>query len=349
MSAAVGSDVDDGVVDDVDACRRRVEGCLLGTAVGDALGLPCEGLKPGRIARRFMPLDRYRLFGRLGFVSDDTEQSALVAAAIARGRVVANDDVVVDIDEIVRDFRLALLGWFWRMPFGVGLATVRAALKLSFGLKNSGVSSAGNGAAMRSAVIGAVFFGPRHRATRRALAEALARVTHTDERAVEAAVFVAHVAGGDEHALADVKSAELSAALNKASDLADANASVADAAAAIGTSGFVMHSVPFAWFCLCRFGFSFDAVTAAIEGGGDTDTNAAIVGGWVGGQSPTVLPPQLVADLIGGPFGPWHLRAIAASVSARQRPPRYLWPLALLRNLSLYPVILVHGFRRLLP
>jgi len=38
--------------------RDRIAGTLLGTALGDALGLPCEGMSAKRIARRFGRLDR---------------------------------------------------------------------------------------------------------------------------------------------------------------------------------------------------------------------------------------------------------------------------------------------------
>jgi ADP-ribosyl-[dinitrogen reductase] hydrolase len=52
--------------------RERLTGVLLGTAVGDALGLVCEGMSAKRIARRFGRLDRFHLLGRTGYVSDDT-------------------------------------------------------------------------------------------------------------------------------------------------------------------------------------------------------------------------------------------------------------------------------------
>jgi len=319
--------------------RHRLEGCLLGTAVGDALGLPCEGLAPAIVARRFQPLDRFRLIGRTGFVSDDTEQSALVLEALC-GPGGDDDDVVV------RRFRRGLRAWFWRLPFGVGLATVRAALRLTIGLRRSGVASAGNGAAMRSAVLGVAIADPDRRAR---LARRLAEVTHTDPRAVAAAVFVAAVAAGDAHAVDAVDVPALKAALLVADDLADAHADVDVAAATIGTSGFVLHSVPFAWFCLRRFGVSFEAVRQCIAGGGDADTNAAIVGGWVGALRPEETPAALVARLAGGPAGPAHLRALAAAVVAGAPAPRAWWILGLLRNLALYPVVLAHGFRRLLP
>ena len=98
--------------------RDRVAATLLGTALGDALGLPCEGMSARRIARRFGRLDRYRLLGRTGYVSDDTEQSALVAQSLAK--------FPTDPDRCARAFRRSLVGWFWRLPWGVGLATVTA-------------------------------------------------------------------------------------------------------------------------------------------------------------------------------------------------------------------------------
>src|SRR3954447_12572507 len=89
--------------------QDRLAGTLLGTALGDALGLPAEGMSARAVARRFGRLDRFRLLGRVGFVSDDTEQSALVAQGLARHPG--------DLDACVRAFRRSLLGWFARLPW----------------------------------------------------------------------------------------------------------------------------------------------------------------------------------------------------------------------------------------
>ena len=117
----------------------RLAGTLLGTALGDALGLACEGMSARAIARRFGRVDRFRLIGRPGFVSDDTEQAALVAQSLAR-----HPD---DPDACVRDFRRALLGWFCRLPWGVGRATIRSCVRIGCGVSPSGVVSAGHGSA----------------------------------------------------------------------------------------------------------------------------------------------------------------------------------------------------------
>jgi ADP-ribosyl-[dinitrogen reductase] hydrolase len=337
----------------------RLAGTLLGIALGDALGLPCEGMSPRSIARRFGTVDRFRLLGQTGFVSDDTEQAALIAQSLAHHSQ--------DLDACVRVFRRALLGWFCRLPWGVGLATVKSCMRIALGLTPSGVMSAGNGAAMRAAIVGVFFYDRPDQ--RRAFGRALAQVTHRDERAVEGALFVADLAArlanvsGDgswarsvAEARAVVTHTELAAALDRAIELAAEGVSTTDGAQVCGTTGFVLHSVPFATFCLiCCGGDPMRALSAAISAGGDTDSIAAILGGWLGAlHGPHALPASLVASIHDGPFGPSHLRALASCLGQVRDGiecpvPRYSATAALVRNLALYPVILAHGFRRLVP
>ena len=133
-------------------------------------------------------------------------------------------------------------------------------------------------------------------------------------------------------------------------------ASTQEAANACGTSGFVLHSVSFATFGLLRYGSDpLLALTEVISAGGDTDSTAAIMGAWLGAfHGEAALPRALIDKIHDGPFGPSHLRALAkclASVrdGASVTVPRCSACAALARNLLLYPVILGHGFRRLLP
>ncbi|MDB5349948.1 MAG: ADP-ribosylglycohydrolase [Planctomycetota bacterium] len=264
----------------------RLAGTLLGTALGDALGLPAEGMTSRAVARRFGRVDRFRLLGRTGFVSDDTEQAALVAQALAR-----HPD---DVDLCVRAFRRSLLGWFCRLPWGVGMATIRSCVRIAFGLHTSGVRSAGDGAAMRAAIVGAFFHDrPVERA---AFGRALAEVTHRDGRAVRGALFVAELAACcarsptgtapmvcHAEARGIVMQAELGRAIDRARELALARSGTAEAAMACGTSGYVVHAGSFASFCFLRYGNEpLRALTEAISAGGDSDTIGAILGGWLG-------------------------------------------------------------------
>lgn len=345
--------------------RDRFAGVLLGTAVGDALGLPMEGMRATAIARRYPKIDRFLLLGRTGFVSDDTEQSALVAQSLARHPW--------EKERFVRAFQRALLGWFLRLPWGIGLGTLRACLRIAVGLRRSGVSSAGNGSAMRAAIIGAFFFDAP--ATRREWADELARVTHTDQRAVEGARFVAELAalaigphgeGGFgalvEEAALVVEEPSLREALERARRLAHDGTSVDSASKELGSTGFVLHTVAIATFCFLRFGHDPSlAIVEVVRAGGDTDSNAAIVGAWMGAvHGESKLPRALMANLHDRDWftsprtmtlgGPTHLRALAMDLEharggTASTQAKYSWFGALLRNAALYPVVLVHAFR----
>ncbi|MBI5208396.1 MAG: ADP-ribosylglycohydrolase family protein [Elusimicrobia bacterium] len=339
--------------------ESRLAGALLGTALGDALGLPAERLPAETVARRFGRMDRFHLLGRMGFVSDDTEQAALVAQSLALHPA--------DPGACAGAFRRSLLGWFLRLPWGVGWATVRACLRIALGLRESGVASAGNGAAMRAAVVGAFFLDDAPK--RRAFGESLARVTHTDARAVEAALFAAEVAalcveggpGDDRTAMVRTASrvitnAELAEAVTRATELSATTTAAAKAAEIIGNTGYCVHTAAFAAYCFVRYGGDpLEALARTAGAGGDSDSIGAIVGAWVGAlHGDAGLPQDLIGRINDGPFGPTHLRALAKCLADLQaggtaEPPGYSALLALARNLALYPVILGHGFRRLLP
>ena len=336
----------------------RLAGLLLGCAIGDALGLPCEGMAAATIARRFGRVDRFRLLGPWGFVSDDTEQAALVAQSLVR--------YPRDVEACARAFRWTLAGWFLRLPFGIGLGTLRACLGILVG-RQRGVRSAGNGAAMRAPIIGAVLWDDA--AARRRLGVAVAETTHTDPRAVAGALYAAELAAGCVGASTDADRAalvtaalevaepsELRRAIGRALTLAAAGAETEEAAATLGTTGYVVATLAMASFAFVRHGEDPErALVEAVGAGGDTDTIAAIAGSWCGAlHGASALPERLIERLVGGPFGPAHLRALAealplARAGAAVVVPRYSFVGALLRNLSLYPVVLAHGLRRVLP
>ncbi len=341
----------------------RLAGTLLGTSLGDGLGLVAEGMSAAAIARRFGRVDRFMLLPGRGIVSDDTEQAALVAQSLAREPS--------DVGRCVRALRRSLAGWFLRLPWGLGLATLRACVRILIGLRESGVRSAGNGASMRAPIVGVFFAHSPER--RRSFGEALARVTHTDPQGVEAALFAAEVAAhcalqSPAHATTTATRATLIAAasaivtepslrdaITSAVALAEGGSSPAEAGLALGNTGFVLHTLPLAAFCFVRSGGDpLEAIVDAIAAGGDADTTAAIVGAWAGAlHGADALPAPLLARLQGGPFGEAHLRALALDLERRlagdASPPRARFSptVAMARNLALFPIVLVQGVRAL--
>lgn len=162
------------------ATVSAVIGCLLGTAVGDALGLPYEGMSRLRAQRLAGSLDRHRFLPGRGMVSDDTEHTCMVAQSLIES---AGDDARF-LGALARRLRW----WLLALPAGTGLATLRAGVKLLIGVPPaaSGVWSAGNGAAMRAPVIGAAYGHDRERLIR--LVRASTRLTHRDPRAEHGAL-----------------------------------------------------------------------------------------------------------------------------------------------------------------
>lgn len=164
-----------------------VVGCLLGQAVGDMMGLPMENLSPRRIARLFPTLDRPRFVLGRGMGSDDTEHACMTAQALVRSGG--------DVDRFRRSLAWRLRWWFAAGPPGIGMATAKACVKLWLGFPStrSGVYSAGNGPAMRAAVLGVVF-GHDQPDRLREFVAASTRLTHTDPKAAGGAFMVAWAA-----------------------------------------------------------------------------------------------------------------------------------------------------------
>lgn len=343
----------------MDEKHDHILGVILGTAVGDALGLPYEGLSPRRVARRMGAggLRHSMLLGR-GLISDDTEHTCLVARALIRSR----GDPVRFARQLARDLRW----WLAALPPGIGWATLRGAVKLWLGFPpgKSGVWSAGNGPAMRAALLGVCARDGEHL---RALVRASTRITHRDPRAESGALVVATAArlaaaGIDptpavaERLGQDIADERFRALVIRAGSLARYRVTPAEFLAAMewprGVSGFVVHTVPAALYCWLRHpDRPRAAITAAVRLGGDTDTCAAIVGALSGARHGAQgLPADWLDGLRDWPLGPRRLRRIAAALAGGDdRAPRLPWPALLARNLAFTALIAAHLVRRAVP
>jgi ADP-ribosyl-[dinitrogen reductase] hydrolase len=298
---------------------------LRGVALGDSLGLVYEGLAATRGVKLYPPPWRQRLFFGRGLLSDDTVQSACVVAALAR-----HPD---DARAFQQDFAKRLRLWFLSVPPGIGLSTVKACLRLTVGLgpHRSGIYSAGNGSAMRSAVLGAAF--AHDPAARIAFVEACSRVTHTHPLALAGSQLIAL-------ATALSTTGQTAAFEGQAKQLAPDWPWPA-AWPARGPSGYVVHSVNAALSIWREASGWEDAMARVIQLGGDTDTVGAMVGGIMGASDNFTDLPAEWERTIG-----WPQRRDYAAIRAG-RGPSYLGLLG--ANLLGIPVVLAHGFRRLFP
>ncbi len=366
------------------AAEAHIVGSILGTAIGDSIGLPYEGLSRRRAERLLGPPDRHRFFFGRGMVSDDTEHTCMVAQSL----IGSGGDPDAFARQLAWGFRL----WVLALPAGIGFATLRSILKLWLGVspQKSGVHSAGNGPAMRAAVIGAAV-DDGAKLTR--LVRSSTRITHTDPRAESGALAVALAAqmarqtdvvsgaafldrfrayskGGDDEPgplIEDdgperlTEDDELGRLIEDAVRAADEGLSTADFAASMGlakgVSGFVCHTVPVALHAWLTNQRDFrSAVRAVIQCGGDADTTGAIVGGIVGASvGGEGIPEEWLDRLIEWPRSTRWMERLAAQLDATMqtgvatRPIRLPVYGVIPRNLFFLVVVLLHGARRVLP
>ena len=352
---------------DTFAVTEAALGCLAGMAAGDALGLPFEGLSAQR-RRRMYPKLRPCFVLRHGMISDDTEHACMTAQAV----IVSGGDP----DRFVRSLSWRLRFWLLGVPAGVGLATARAILRLWAGTawQRSGVYSAGNGPAMRSPVLGVLY--ARQPARLRELVRRSTVLTHTDPKAFFGALVVAIAAREaaikpdavrPEAFLECVESELGDGAEEMVSLVREVVASVGRGAStgdfaremglATGVSGYMYHTVPVVLHAWLSSPMDYEAaVSAVIDCGGDTDTTAAIAGAIVGAATGFEgIPGAWIDGLAEWPCGiAWIRRVAARSAEVSERgvpsaPVRFNVPGQLLRNLFFLCVVLLHGFRRLLP
>ncbi|VTS06974.1 ADP-ribosylglycohydrolase family protein [Tuwongella immobilis] len=345
-----------------------VTGAILGTAVGDALGLPYEGISWQRAAKLLGPPDRHRFWFGRGMTSDDTEHTCMVVQAYLQSGG--------NLDAFERNFARRLRFWLLALPAGIGKATLQAILKLWLGWKpgRNGVFSAGNGPAMRAAVIGAMIPDPIQR---QAVVARSSRLTHTDPLAEIAAQAVALAAAmsaagtvspnGDspqlpsgEAFLAELRRMAVDPAawkflptIEHAVQSAAAGESAPTFAESLGcargVSGYVLHTVPVVIQVWLRFPRDFaQAIPEIIRCGGDADTTAAILGGIIGaGVGVDGIPESWRSGLMEWPRSVQWMQRLGRTSAPPV--PEVALAAVLLRNLGFLGIVLLHILRRMLP
>lgn len=170
--------------------KDRFVGCLIGQCLGDALGLPVEGMPP-HVCREYVDQvlrpKRIPRTGRgpflFGQYSDDSQLAReFMQSYVASGRF-DPQDYAARIAAIFRENRIV----------GRGRATEAAAQRLAQGVPwdeaGEPPPSAGNGSAMRAGPVGLLFFDDPKRLVQTAIDQG--RITHQDKRCSAGAVAIA--------------------------------------------------------------------------------------------------------------------------------------------------------------
>ncbi|MGC9500545.1 ADP-ribosylglycohydrolase family protein [Streptomyces sp. WG7] len=263
---------------------ERALGAVIGSAVGDALGAPFEFGPEGAFSDRFpLPGQGGEMCGGGGWdpgeATDDTQMAVLVAESLL-------ECGGLDLPDVFGRFRR----WAAADPKDIGLQTEAVlssgdpwdtAAALHFQTNGRG---AGNGALMRAAP-SAVHFAPRGRDTTMDAARRLAALTHGDRAAWEGtAVFheLVRVALASDDPLAALPATLHAVHPGHRARYATVLAPDWHPDLATEFNGAVWPCLGSAVWALRTTSSYENAVRAAIDLGGDTDTVAAVTGALAG-------------------------------------------------------------------
>lgn len=262
---------------------------LLGTAVGDALGVPFEtklaNYEPliAWDGKTFLGSEHHKL--KPGQYSDDTQMSLMVAESLLENHGFNPDDLAERYVEWMTSGRAR----------GYGKTTLFAIKNLIDGKhwSESGIpGSYGNGTAMRAAPFGVYFRNDLQSLV--SITKMDSAITHASDEAEAGAIAIAlasaYAVNGDTGNLLDelwqiLPDSKVKSVIYSLDSLIESPYITPEQALrVIGTKGDVRQTVPAVLYCFLKFDNYHDAVLAAIKAGGDTDTTAAIVGALFGAK-----------------------------------------------------------------
>ncbi len=273
---------------DANELENRLFGCLLGGAIGDALGLPYEGSKA------VLDVD----YPSEWSVSDDTQLTLATCESLIECGQPSPEHIAA-----------TYVHWYQASKLtGLGASTLKALTELSAGghwalVGRKGEFASGNGAAMRIAPLSFMNYNGE-RAFKKSIRD-VCWITHQNDEAyigALAVVLAIRIAMNGDKPTLDGIAQRLpdSCVRDRMIDLStcDSTSSLKTIADQYGSSGYVVESVPLAALTAERIIESSQFETHLvdlIQAGGDTDTNASmagqIAGTYVGADR---LPQHLV-------------------------------------------------------
>lgn len=275
--------------------------CLLGAAIGDALGMPVEtgpstlrNMKYGyRKAWRAHPNARLEA----GQFTDDTQMMLLVAELFA--------DETYSLERYSEELKKMYRAGRLRFPDG----SVAAACEhlTTRGYEESGVTSTTSGCISLAIPFALVFDDVVE--LRERLVQACS-VTHTHPAAHAAAITLAILIRatitGSHNALsiaqknASLEDATLGAKIRKALELAQEGFSLEAALSVIGNDVSIYQTLPLAFHLISRYDSVETLLNVAANCGGNTDTIGFICGAYAGAAyGIAAFPPDLVLGIEG--------------------------------------------------
>jgi ADP-ribosyl-[dinitrogen reductase] hydrolase len=258
--------------------RDRIEGCAVGAAVGDALGMPLE-FAPRRPEGHLV---RQMQSGRLsaGTFTDDTEMALALA-----------DSLLVHSPLDPADLAQRFVNWYRAGPSDIGVHTAAVLRRIAGGqpwdaaavaVQAQHLDSAGNGSVMRCWPVALACRGDVGRLQHESRLQS--RVTHPPCECVEGSAFL------NLAIVQLIDGVSIEEAIARALDLVDLPREARDAIRdaphcsreELANSGWVRHTLESAVWAMCSTGSFEEAVVQVVNLGRDADTAGAVVGALAG-------------------------------------------------------------------
>jgi ADP-ribosylglycohydrolase len=277
----------------------KMKGCMLGAAVGDALGMPNESTMPNLKKMRYGYRKAYR--GHLneglsaGQFTDDTQMMILISTLLADGRYT---------DE---RYALALKEFYLRdaLRFPDGSVAVACDHLVKDERAPSGVKSTTAGC-LPVALPFALAYPDLNEGTERAVRAC--NVTHTHPAAHAAVSTVVALLYYALHGIPDpiVKAQQrarneddlLGSKIRTALVLEKEGIETETALLKIGNDVSLFHTLPITFFLISRYSHPADLLTVAANAGGNTDTIGFLCGAYLGAtKGMGAIPEDLLTPL----------------------------------------------------
>lgn len=293
--------------------KSKFRGALLGTAVGDALGAPVEGLNMEMVRSVYGNEKEWEMVE--GRYTDDTEMMIGVAESLIRIRGFNGADMAstfIQNFDVKRGYGPGSTGALKMIREGENW---EAASKKLFG----GEGSYGNGAAMRIAPVGLFYYDDTD--ALREVAYKSSMITHSHELGKEGAALqafaIALAVRGQKEGMPSelegfVQNDVYKEKIRLIGLILDKAPRKKEVIAKLGNGMAAFNSVPTAIYSFLRAGSFKEGVVYAVSLGGDTDTIGAMTGAISGAYyGDRAIPREWMEQLEAGEKGKRYIRMLA--------------------------------------
>lgn len=311
---------------------------IKGGIVGDSLLLPYEFLKKEKAQKRYIKYGlRQSLFDSFGITSDDSDHLIITYHSLKN---------TSNLKDFQKELAKKLKCWFFTLPIGIGLTTIKSIIKLLLGFspQKSGINSLGNGPLMRVSIIAAYLYNNKFK--RDDYIKASTEITHNNPEAIKITQLIGNVIAHiyaenrkpSKEELLRLLDCEVNSLtynfikllLNNLDSNLETFLKNIDSSKQV--TGYIMTSGIFILYILYNAKNYQEAFEMIIKASGDTDTIGAVIGSMFAVLDENLLKEKKLSYIL---------------LTNNENIIKYSYLNNLVKNIVSIPIILIHGILRL--